>query len=262
MRCAVLGGTGLIGSTIVERLVEDGHEALPHARSTGVDLLTGEGLAPALAGADVVIDATQSPAADDTAAEFFRTATANLLAAAAQAGVRHAVLLSIVGVDRVPDLGYYRAKVLQEGLFRAGPVPYSIVRATQFFEYVDAIMSWTTEGDTVRLPPVPLQPVAAADAARVVADIAAGAPLQGVRDVAGPDVLALDELGALTLTALGAARTVLTDADAGPFATASGGALTAPGGAHLAPTRYRDWLAAAARHRGAHLGEGASETEQ
>lgn len=176
MKIAVIGGTGRIGSKIVETLAKDGHEALPHARSTGVDLLTREGLGAALKGADVVIDATQSPTADDASADFFQAAAASLLAEAQAAGVQHAVLLSIVGVDRVPDLGYYRAKVIQEELFKAGGVPFSIVRAGQFFEYIGDIMSWTAQGDTVRLPPTLLQPIAAADAARAVADIAVGAP--------------------------------------------------------------------------------------
>ncbi|MEV5510704.1 SDR family oxidoreductase [Streptomyces orinoci] len=243
MKFAVIGGTGRIGSKVVETLTAAGHKAVPHARSTGVDLLTGEGLAPALAGVDAVIDATQSPTAADASADFFRAATGNLLTAAKEADVRHAVLLSIVGVDRVPDLGYYRAKVLQEELFRTGPVPYSIVRATQFFEYIEEIMSWTTEGDTVRLPTTLLQPIAAADAARAVADIAVGAPLHGVCDVAGPDVLPLDELGRITLAARGDGRTVITDDTAGPFAAASGNALTATDGSHIAPTRYHGWLA-------------------
>ncbi|MFI8913933.1 SDR family oxidoreductase [Streptomyces sp. NPDC053513] len=243
MKFAVIGGTGRIGSKIVEALTAAGHEAAPHARSTGVDLLTGEGLAAALEGVDTVIDATQSPTADDASADFFRAATGNLLAAAGKAAVRHAVLLSVVGVDRVPDLGYYRAKVFQEELFATGPVPYSIVRATQFFEYLEEIMSWTTEGTTVRLPATPLQPMAAADAARAVADVAAGTPLHGIRDVAGPDVLPLDELGRVTLAARGDGRPVVTDDTAGPFAAASGNALTATDGTHLALTDYRSWLA-------------------
>ncbi|MFF0462822.1 SDR family oxidoreductase [Streptomyces mexicanus] len=242
MKFAVLGGTGLIGSEIVTALTAAGHEALPHARSTGVDLLTGEGLAQALAGADAVIDATQSPTTDDASADFFRAATGNLLTAAEHAGVRHAVLLSIVGVDQVPDLGYYRAKVVQEELYRTGPVPFSIVRATQFFEYLAEIISWTGDRNTVRLPPTLLQPVAAADAARAVADVAAGAPLHGIRDVAGPDVIALDDIGRTTLAARGDDRTVTTDATAGPFALAPEHALTAPDGALICPTRYGDWL--------------------
>ncbi|MFF5402440.1 SDR family oxidoreductase [Streptomyces misionensis] len=242
MKFAVIGGTGRIGSEIVAALTTAGHEAAPHARSTGVDLLTGEGLALALAGVDAVVDATQSPTTDDASVDFFRAATGNLLTAAAEAGVRHAVLLSIVGVDRVPDLGYYRAKVFQEERFRTGPVPYSIVRAGQFFEYVEEIVSWTAAGDTVRLPTTLLQPVAAADAARAVAGIAAGSPVHGIRDVAGPDVFPLDELGRITLAARGDGRTVITDDTAGPFAAAAEDALTAGDGTHIAPTHYRDWL--------------------
>lgn len=242
MKIAVIGGTGRIGSRIIAALAEDGHDAMPHARSTSVDLLTGAGLAPALEGTDVLIDATQSPTTDDSSADFFRTATGNLLEAAEQAGVRHAVLLSIVGVDQVPALGYYRAKVLQEELFKTGPVPHSIVRATQFFEYLDEIMSWTADGDTVRLPPTLLQPVAVADAARAVADIALDAPLHGIREVAGPDVISLDDIGRITLAARGDNRTVTTDNTAGPFASIPGHALTATDGARISPTRYRDWL--------------------
>ncbi|MFE9368460.1 SDR family oxidoreductase [Streptomyces sp. NPDC006711] len=248
MKFAVIGGTGRIGSEVVEALTAAGHEAAPHARSTGVDLLTGEGLAQALAGADGVVDATQSPTADDASAEFFRIATGNLLAAAEAAGVRHAVLLSIVGVDKVPGLGYYRSKVVQEELFTRGSVPYSIVRATQFFEYIEEIMSWTADGGTVRLPATLLQPIAAADAARAVADIAVGAPLHGVRDMAGPDVVPLDELGRITLAARGDGRTVVTDACAGPFAAASGNALIATAGsAHIAPEHYCSWLVSSDR---------------
>ncbi|MFI5704610.1 SDR family oxidoreductase [Streptomyces xanthochromogenes] len=217
-------------------------QAARDARSTGVDLLTREGLGAALKGADVFIDATQSPTADDASADFFRRATGNLLTAAEAAGVQHAVLLSIVGVDQVPDLAYYRAKVLKEELFKAGAVPCSIVRASQFFEYIDEIMSWTAEGDNIRLPPTLLQPIALADAPRAVTDIATGAPLHGVRDVAGPDTLALDELGKVTLTARRDARTIVTDPDAGPFAAVSGKALLASDGAHIAPTHYLDWL--------------------
>jgi uncharacterized protein YbjT (DUF2867 family) len=244
MNFAVLGGTGLIGSKIVEALTAAGHNALPHARSTGVDLLTGAGLAPALVGADTVIDATQSPTADDASAGFFRAATGNLLTAAEHAGVRHAVLVSIVGIDQVPDSAYYRAKVVQEELYKTGPVPFSIVRATQFFEYLAEIISWTSDQNAVRLPPTLLQPVAAADAARAVADIAAGAPLHAIRNVAGPEVIALNEIGRITLAARGDNRTVSTDDTAGPFASAPDHALTAQEGAQTCPTRYGDWLTA------------------
>jgi len=242
MRIAVIGGTGRIGTQVVGTLKAAGHDAVPHARSTGVDLLTGEGLARALAGAEVVVDVTQSPTTDDSATAFFRTATGNLLAAAEQAGVGHVVLLSIVGVDRAPGLGYYRAKVHQEDIVKAGPIPFSIVRATQFFEFVEEVMSWTADGGTVRLPSTPVQPIAAADAARAVADAATGKPLDGVRDVAGPDVVPLDELGRITLAARGDGRTVTTDSTAGPFAAVQGDAIIARGDARIAATRYRCWL--------------------
>ncbi|GGO29182.1 SDR family oxidoreductase [Micromonospora parathelypteridis] len=242
MKIAVLGGTGLIGSQVVKILQTAGHEAVPLALSTGVDLLTGQGLSEALAGAEVVVNLTNSPTFDDASPAFFQTTMDNLLAAAASAGVGHAVVLSIVGVDQVPDLAYYRAKVLQEDILTAGPVPYSIVRATQFFEFVDAILSWTADDTTVRLPSTPVQPIAAADVAQAVADVSMGAPLQGIRNVAGPDVFALDELGRITLAARGDQRTVTTDDGAGMFAAAPGGVLIAPDDAVIAPTAYREWL--------------------
>jgi uncharacterized protein YbjT (DUF2867 family) len=166
-----------------------------------------------------------------------------MLAAAAAAGVGHAVVLSIVGADLVPGLVYYRAKVLQEDILKAGPVPYSIVRATQFYEFVDAILSWTSDETTVRLPTTLLQPMAAADVARAVADVSAGAPLNGTREVAGPAVFPLDELGRITLAAKGDQRTVVMDDSAGMFAVAPHDALIAKGGAHLAKTTYQEWLA-------------------
>jgi uncharacterized protein YbjT (DUF2867 family) len=167
----------------------------------------------------------------------------NLLAAAEAAGTGHAVILSIVGADQVPDLVYYRAKVLQEDILKAGPVPYSIVRATQFFEFIDAVLSWTADEDTVRLPGTLVQPMAAADVAQAVADVSAGAPLYGTRDVAGPEVFPLDELGKITLAARGDHRTVITDSNAGMFAAAAGDALIAKDGAVIATTTYREWLA-------------------
>ncbi|GAA2335385.1 SDR family oxidoreductase [Dactylosporangium salmoneum] len=243
MNIAVIGGTGLIGSQVVRMLRADGHEATPLSPSTGVDLLTGQGLDAALKGVDVVVNLTNSPTFDDASPAFFRTTMDNLVAAAAREGVGHAVILSIVGADRVPDLVYYQAKVLQEDILKAGPVPYSIVRATQFFEFVDAVLSWTSDETTVRLPATPIQPMAAADVARAVADVSEGAPLRGVRNVAGPEVFALDELGRITLAAHGDRRTVVTDPTAGMFAAVPGDAIIAKDGADLAPTAYRDWLA-------------------
>jgi uncharacterized protein YbjT (DUF2867 family) len=166
----------------------------------------------------------------------------NLLAASDKAGVGHFVILSIVGVDQVPDLDYYRAKVLQENILKAGPIPYSILRATQFMEFMDATLAMTTDGDTVRLPRTAIQPIAAADVASVVAEVATGGPRNGVVDIAGPDVYALDELGRLTLTAENDGRSVVTDDTAGMFAAVHGDVLIAPAGARIAPTHYTDWL--------------------
>jgi uncharacterized protein YbjT (DUF2867 family) len=243
MKIAVIGGTGLIGSQVVRILNAGGHEAVPHSPSTGLDLLSGHGLAEALDGTDVVVNLTNSPTFDDASPAFFQTTMDNLLAAANTAGVGHAVILSIVGAELVPDLVYYRAKVLQEDLLKAGPVPYSIVRATQFFEFMDAVLSWTADENTVRLPATPVQPMAAADVAQAVADVCVGAPLRGTRDVAGPEVFTLDELGRITLAARGDQRTVVTDDSAGMFAAASGDALIAKDDAVIAKTAYREWLA-------------------
>ena len=165
---------------MVADLVAAGHEATGHSRSTGVDLLTGQGLDDALRGAEVVVDVTNSPTFDDASLDFFRTSVTNLLAAAEKAGVGHIVTLSIVGVDRVPEMAYYRAKTLQEDLVKAGSIPYSIVRATQFMEFVEPTMSWTTDGDVVRLPATPIQPITSAEVAAAVAD-AAGTRLSTAR---------------------------------------------------------------------------------
>ena len=242
MKIAVMGGTGLIGSQVVKILNASGHEAVPHSPSTGVDLLSGHGLPAALKGADVVVDVANSPTFDDASLAFFRTTTDNLLQAAA-AGVGHAVILSIVGADLVPGLVYYRAKVLQEDILKSGSAPYSIVRATQFFEFIDAALTWSADENTVRLPATLVQPIAAADVAQAVADASAGKPLQGTRNVAGPEVFRLDELGAISLVAHGDHRTVVTDNGAGIFAAASGDALIAKDDAVIATTTYREWLA-------------------
>ncbi|MFJ1552091.1 SDR family oxidoreductase [Streptomyces mirabilis] len=242
MKFAVIGGTGLIGSQVVRNLNAAGHEAVPHSLSTGVDVLTGQGVDAALAGADVVVNLTNSPTFDDASTAFFRTSMDHLLAAAQRAGVGHFVILSIVGTDQVPDLDYYRAKTLQEDILKAGPVPYSIVRATQFMEFVDAVLSWTADGDTVRLPRTPIQPIAAADVAATVAEVAAGSPLGGTLEVGGPDTYPLDELGRITLDFKGDKRSVTVDDTAGMFAAAHGGVLTTKKGARIAPTHYTDWL--------------------
>jgi uncharacterized protein YbjT (DUF2867 family) len=242
MRLTVIGGTGMIGSRVVQKLNGAGHQAAPAALSTGVDLLTGEGLDQALDGAEAVVNVANSPTFDEASVDFFRTSMTNLLAAGERAGVRHQAILSIVGVDQVPQMDYYRAKTLQEDLLRRGPTPYSIVRATQFFEFMDAVVSETSDAATVRLPATALQPIAAADVADEVAEVSSGAPLQGTRDIAGPDVFPLDELGRLTLAAEDDTRIVITDNHAGMFAAVAGDVLTAGPDAHLASTHYRDWI--------------------
>ncbi|MFJ9585714.1 SDR family oxidoreductase [Streptomyces acidicola] len=241
MKFAVIGGTGLIGSQVVKYLNAAGHEAVPHSKSTGVDVITGQGLDEAMAGVDVVVNLTNSPTFDEASPAFFRTSMDNLLAAARKGGVGHFVILSIIGVDQVPELDYYRAKTLQEESLAAGPIPYSIVRATQFMEFMDAAMSWTSDGDTVRLPATPIQPIAAKDVAAAVAEVAAGTPLNGIHPIAGPELFSLDELGRITLAHKGDNRTVVTDPTAGMFAVVKGDVLTDKD-AHLAPTRYTDWL--------------------
>jgi uncharacterized protein YbjT (DUF2867 family) len=245
MKISVIGGTGLIGSQLVSKLREAGHEVVASSLSTGVDLLTGAGLDQALEGADAVVNVTNSPTFDDASPAFFRTTMGHLLSAAERAGVRHQVVLSIVGVDQVPQLDYYRAKTLQEELLRSGATGWSIVRVTQFFEFMDAVLSWTSDDTTVRLPSTPLRPIAAADVVDALAGVVTGPPLNATLDVAGPDVFPLDEIGRLTLSLRGDGRTVVTDEQAGMFAAVKGDVLVPGPGARLAPTHYKDWLAAA-----------------
>jgi uncharacterized protein YbjT (DUF2867 family) len=241
MKFTVVGGTGLIGSQVVQKLTAAGHEAVPAALSTGLDLITGKGLDQALEGADVVVNVANSPTFDEASLGFFRTSMTNLLAAGERAGVGHQVVLSIVGVDQVPQLDYYRAKALQEDLLRRGPTPYSIVRATQFFEFMDTVVFETSDDSAVRLPATRLQPMAAADVADAVTEVCVGAPQAGTRDFAGPDIFRLDEIGRVTLAAEHDSRTVITDDKAGVFGGV-GDVLTAGPDAQLAPTHYQDWL--------------------
>ncbi|HTW01824.1 MAG TPA: SDR family oxidoreductase [Streptosporangiaceae bacterium] len=243
MKIAVIGGTGLIGSQVVKILNASGHEAVPQSPASGLDLLSGQGLPDAVEGADVVVNLTNSPTFDDASPAFFQQTMDNLLTAAGAAGVGHAVILSIVGAELVPGLVYYQAKVLQENILKSGPVPYSIVRATQFFEFMDSVISENADENTVRLPGTLIQPMASADVAQAVADVSAGSPLRDTRNIAGPDVFALDELGRITLAARGDHRTVVTDSSAGLLAAASGDALIAKDGAVIAKTTYQEWLA-------------------
>ncbi|GGT81606.1 SDR family oxidoreductase [Streptomyces coeruleorubidus] len=242
MKIVVVGGTGLIGSQVVALLRDQGHDAVAAAPSTGVDTLTGEGLTEALKGADVVVDVSNSPSFDtEPALDFFTRSARNLFAAEKEAGVRHHVALSIVGVDQVPGYGYYEAKVAQENAVRGSGVPYSIVRATQFFEFVAPVMNMSTQAGEVRLPSTRLRPIASADVAAAVAEAAQGEPSNGIRNIAGPEVHRLDRLGELTLAAKPDGRTVVTDETAGLFAGMPD-VLTGDGTAHLASTRYEEWV--------------------
>jgi uncharacterized protein YbjT (DUF2867 family) len=244
MKIVIIGGTGLIGSKLVTRLREHGHEAVPASPDTGVNTLTGEGLAEVLSGAAVVVDVSNSPSFEDAAVlRFFETSTGNLLAAEAAAGVGHHVALSVVGSDRMPESGYMRAKVAQEKLIRNSPIPYSIVRATQFFEFVKRIADDATAGNTVRLPPVLFQPMAAADVANAVARVALGAPLNGVVEVGGPQQFRFDEFIRLSLSARHDPREVVADPHARYFGAEMDERSLVPGAdARLGEIRFEDWL--------------------
>jgi uncharacterized protein YbjT (DUF2867 family) len=244
MKIVVIGGTGLIGSNVVARLREHGHEAVPASPDTGVNSITGEGLTEVLEGASVVVDVSNAPAwEDDAVLAFFETSTGNLLAAEAAAGVGHHVALSVVGTDRLTESGYFRAKLAQEQLIANGSIPYSIVHATQFFEFVGRIADEATDGTTVRLPPAYFQPMAAADVASAVGRVAAGAPLNGIVEVAGPDQFRLDELVRDVLRTRKDPRSVLADPHASCFGITPGERTLLPGpDARLSETRFEDWF--------------------
>jgi len=230
MRIVVIGGTGLIGSRLVKHLREHSQEAVPASPDTGVNTLTGKGLGEAVQGASVVVDVSNSPSFEDTAVmEFFTTATRNLLKYAAAAGVRHYVALSVVGTERIPDSPYLRAKNAQETLIKSGGIPYSIVHATQFFEFIKRIADEATDGTTVRLPPVLIQPIAADDVARAVGTIAVGAPLNGTVEVAGPQHFRFDELIRQSLRAHNDSREVVADPHARYFGAELGERSLIPG---------------------------------
>ena len=243
MKIVVIGGTGLIGSKLVAKLRERGHEALAAAPDTGVNTLTGEGLAAALEGASVVADVSNAPSFEDAAVlDFFQTSTRNILAAESAAGVGHHVALSVVGTERLAESGYFRAKIAQEKLIANSPIPYSIVHATQFFEFVTQLADISTSGNTVRLAHVLIQPMAAQDVASAVADVTLGPPLDGTIEVAGPQQYHLDELIRNTLRDQHDPREVITD----PHAPYSGAelqerTLVPATGARLAETRFEEW---------------------
>ncbi len=244
MKIVVIGGSGLIGSKLVALLVGHGHQAVPASPNTGVDTLTGEGLAEALAGADAVVDVSNSPSFEDAAVlEFFETSTRNILDAEAAAGVGHHVALSVVGAERVGESGYMRAKTAQEKLIEGSSIPYSIVHATQFFEFATRIADDATEGDTVRVPPVLIQPMAADDVAAAVCEVALAAPLRGTIEIGGPEPLRFEDFVREGLRAAGDQRKVVADPGARYFgARLSERALVPGDGARLAATRFDDWL--------------------
>jgi uncharacterized protein YbjT (DUF2867 family) len=251
MKIVVIGGTGLIGTKLVSRLREKGHDVLAASPKTGVNAVTGEGLAAALAGARVVIDVANSPSFEDKAVmEFFERSGRNLLAAEAAAGVQHHVALSVVGTDRLLASGYFRAKMAQETMIKAARIPYTIVRSTQFFEFTAAIAQIGTVGQEVRLSPALYQPIASDDVASAMADAALGAPINGTIEIAGPERVPLDELVARYLRATHDTRTVVPDAKAGYYGVAVNDQSLTPGdGARLGAIRFADWLRHAAPHK-------------
>jgi uncharacterized protein YbjT (DUF2867 family) len=244
MKIVVVGGTGLIGSKLVEKLRRAGHEPLAASPETGVDTLTGEGLAEALDSGEVVVDVSNAPAWDDAAVlDFFLTSSRHILAAEAAAGVVHHVALSVVGADRLLESGYMRAKIAQEETVKAWFVPYTILRAAQFFEFIDRIIDSSMNGDTIRVPPVFLQPESADDVAAALAELAASEPVNGVVELAGPEEFRLDELVRRVLSAKNDARQVRADIHARYFgAELNYFSLTPEGNARIAPTRFEDWL--------------------
>ncbi|HKV52731.1 MAG TPA: SDR family oxidoreductase [Gemmatimonadaceae bacterium] len=244
MKIVIIGGTGLIGSKLVARLREHGHQAVPASLDTGVNTITGEGLAQVLTGAAVVVDVSNSPSFEDSAVlKFFQTSTGNQLAAEATAGVTHHVALSIVNCDEIPDSGYLRAKVAQEKLIKSSKIPYSIVRATQFFEFFTRIADEATQGKTVHIPHVLFQPIAAQDVADMLCNVAIGAPLNGIVEVEGPEQFRFDDFIRQGLSARHDARQVVADPHAHYFGTELSERSLVPGDeARHGGIRFEDWL--------------------
>jgi uncharacterized protein YbjT (DUF2867 family) len=243
MKIVVIGGTGLIGSKLVARLDEQGHDAVPASPNSGVNTITGEGLSEVMEGAQVVVDVSNAPNwEDDAVMNFFQTSSRNLLEAEEAAGVAHHVALSVVGTDRLTESGYFRAKLAQEKLIEESAIPYSIVHATQFFEFVDGIADSAADGNEVRLPPALFQPMAAEDVASAVARVAVRPPVNGIVEVAGPQQLRLDELIRDVLKASNDPREVVTDPQARYFGINPGERTLLPGDdARIAETRFDDW---------------------
>ena len=249
MKIVVIGGTGLIGSKLVKKLGEHGHEAVAAAPSSGVNSITGEGLAGALKGASAVVDVTNSPSWEDAAAlEFFETSTRNLLASGAAAGVSHHVALSVVGTERLLESGFFRAKLAQENLIKASSIPYTIVRATQFFEFVTKIADYSTEGNQVRLPSVLIQPMAANDVASALGRIATSSPVNRTVEIGGPEKFRLNELARRALASFHDPREVISDSHARYYGIqVSERTLVPDDDATLGEMRFEDWLTQAAK---------------
>jgi uncharacterized protein YbjT (DUF2867 family) len=252
MKIVVIGGTGLIGSKVVPKLSEHGDQAIAAAPNTGVNTLTGEGLSEVLDGAQVVVDVSNAPDwEDDAVMHFFQTSSRNLLAAEAAAGVGHHVALSVVGTDRLTESGYFRAKMAQEELIQASSIPYSIVHATQFFEFIDGIADAATDGNTVRLPPALFQPMAAEDVASGVAQVAVGPAVNGIVEITGPEQFRIDELIRGVLKERNDPREVITDPQARYYGIAPGERTLLPGSdARIGTTRFDDWRQNAQAPRG------------
>lgn len=244
IKVVVIGGTGLIGAKLVKNLEQRGHEVVAAAPSSGVNTLTGEGLADALNGAQVVVDVANTPSWEDKAVlEFFETSGRNLLSAEKSAGVKHHVALSVVGTDRLLASGYFRAKMAQENLIKASPIPWTIVRSTQFFEFARGVAQNATEGQTVRLPSALMQPIAADDVAAMLADVAVGEPIDGTLEIAGPEQIRQDEFVRRFLTATGDARKVITDAKARYYGLDVNDQSLVPGSSpSLGSIRFAGWL--------------------
>jgi uncharacterized protein YbjT (DUF2867 family) len=251
MKIVVIGGSGLIGSKLVEKLRQAGHDPLPASPDTGVDTLSGEGLQEAIEGAQVVVDVSNAPAWDDAAVmDFFQTSSRNLLAAEADAGVKHHVALSVVGADRLPESGYLRAKIAQEEAVKAGSVPFTILRATQFFEFLGRLADSSMYGETIQLAPVLVQPEAADDVAAALAHVAVNDPVNGIIELGGPEQFRLDELVQRVLRANNDPRRVTADVHARYFgAELDEHSLTPGDSARIAPTHFDDWLSQATTER-------------
>jgi len=244
MKIVVIGGTGLIGSKVVEKLKQKGYEVVAAAPNTGVNTITGEGLADALAGAQVVVDVSNSPSMEDQAAmDFFQTESTNLIAAEVSAGVKHHVALSVVGTERLQDSGYFRAKLAQENRIKSSPIPYTLVHATQFFEFVRSISQSSTVGNTVRVPPVLFQPIAADDVASAVAEVAIAQPVNGTIEIAGPDTFTMDEPVRRVLEHDHDTRTVIADPQAPYFGIKVAEKALVPGpNPRLGSIKFDWWL--------------------